>query len=157
MFATLYSVVDSITKNRFLEFLRSNKIAVISTVSSTYQPWSATIYFTVDDDLNFYFMSKKGRKTQNIASNKEVSLVIGTENIAITAQIQGQAERIINNDEYSEIRKKMVELLSQNSFIPPIFRFNEADIHIYKVKPSFIQWLDLREKETNVNFIRILP
>jgi len=149
-------MVDAETKQKFLEYLKKNKAAVLSTVSPDNQPMSAIIYFIVDNNFNFYFMSKNTRKVQNIESNNKVALLIGTENAPVTAQIHGEAGRIEGGVEFDKKRDELIQALLPNKFSPPIFEVEGVDIYIYKITPTWIRWFDLRYKEDR-GFKQILP
>lgn len=157
-------MTDEINKNKFLDFLKSKNVAVISTVSEANQPMSATIYYVVDNDFNFYFMTKSfTRKFRNLKHNKEVALAVGTENTPVTAQIQGTAEQITDIKEFEERFKEMTKILQENKYVGPLFEIvanEDADhneIMLFKVTPTWIRWLDLREDLNNNNFVQILP
>lgn len=153
-------MADSIDRDKLFDFLRSKTIAVISTVAHTNQPMSATIYFVVDKYLNFYFMTKNStRKCKNIAYNREISLVVGTENIPVTVQIQGLAEKVEDEAEFALRMDQLKEISFKNNFIGPLFQIDEAknEIVIYKVKPTWVRWLDQRDPNGNKGFIQILP
>jgi len=146
----------SLQKN-FLAFLKSKNVAILSTVSEDNQPMSATIYYTVDTDFNFYFMSKKTRKLQNVKTNNKVALLINRENAPETAQIHGIAEEIQGGAAFDAIRDELIQSLLHNVFSPPIFEIEDADIHIYKITPTWIRWFDLTGKSGNKGFKQILP
>ena len=157
-------MADIVIKNKFLTFLRSKSVGVISTVSSSNQPMSATIYFSVDKDLNFYFMTKSfTRKYQNLLHNNQVALLVGTENIPTIAQIQGTAEKIVNKEEFALHFKELKDILSSNEFVGPLFEIvknaegEQNEIYLFKIIPSWIRWLDLREGVDHNDFIQILP
>src|SRR5688572_25007525 len=101
-------MVNQDLKIKFTEFLRDRSIAVISTVSESGQPMAATIYFTSDENFNFFFMTKNfSRKYKNLETNPLVALVVGAENEPVTVQIQGKAEKITDAEEF---RKRLDEL-----------------------------------------------
>jgi len=150
-------VVDAETKKKFLEFLKNNNVAVISTVSPDNQPMSAIIYYIVDDNFNFYFMSKNTRKVQNIEMNNKVALQIGNGNAPVGAQIHGEAGKIIGDAEFDEKRDQLIQSLLHNKFSPPIFEIEGEEFVIYNIKPTWMRWLDLRGKTENKGFKEILP
>lgn len=153
-------MTDQIVRDAFLEFLKSNKTAVISTVSQDGKPMSATIYFAVDEYLNLYFMTKRfTRKFQNLEKNNEVALVIGTTNEPVTAQMQGVAERVEGNDEITLRMEQLGKVFKDNATIAPLFQLNKdvSEIFIYKVKPYWVRWLDHRDPNGSKDFIQIIP
>lgn len=152
-------MVDVGTRIKFTEYIRNKMIAVISTVSSTGQPESATIYFDFDEDFHFYFMTKNfSRKYINLQHNPQVSLVIGTENEPATVQVQGKAEEIKNPEEMSIRLGKLKNRFFENTYVAPLFQLSsdKNTVVVYKITPSWIRWLDLREPNQNSSFIQIL-
>ncbi len=155
-------MVDTKIQLDFMEFLRSNSVAVISTVSSDGQPESATIYFVVDGKFTFYFMTKNfSRKYTNLETNPKVALVIGTENEPVTAQIQGTAQRITDPKEFDKTMDLLRQNFLKNDYVAPLFQLRPErnDIVAYKVIPLWMRWLDLRSDKEKVDgdFIQIMP
>lgn len=88
-----------------VEFLKSNRLAVLSTVSHHSTPQSAFIYYVVDENYDIYFITtKESRKLKNILENNSVALVIAQEVEPYELQIEGVAEVI------KDMKKKMVIL-----------------------------------------------
>jgi general stress protein 26 len=150
-------MADIDTQKNFLKFLKSKNIAAISTVSPDNQPMSATIYYIIDDDFTFYFMSKDTHKTRNIQTNNKVALLISRENAPISAQIHGIADQIQGNSHFDMKRDELIQSLLHNPFSPPIFEVKGDDIFIYKITPTWMRWLDLTDKSDNKGFTQILP
>lgn len=144
----------------FIEFLRSKTTAVISTVSPAGQPMAATIYFVVDDDFNFYFTTKSfTRKNQNLETNPNVALVVGTQSEPVTAQIQGVATRITNQGEIDLRMGQIEEIFAKNQYVAPLFQLAPPrnEVLVYKITPNWMRWLDLRGDKTDGDFVQILP
>jgi len=147
-------------QTEFMEYLRSKSIAVISTVSPNGQPMSATIYFAVDENFNFYFSTKHfTRKHTNLEHNHEVALVIGTGNEPATAQIQGTAEKITDPKEFELKMALMEKVLFKNDYVAPLFQMqsDKNEIELYKITPTWIRWFDFRGEKADGGFIQILP
>jgi general stress protein 26 len=146
--------------SQLIEYLRNQTIAVVSTVSPEGKPMSATVYFIVDNDFTFYFITKTfSRKHKNLEQNPNISMVVGTENKPVTVQMEGSAERIVDKDIFKERFDNFVDLLSKNNYVGPIFQLSEEDneLVIYKVKPNWLRWLDLRGEKSNGGFVQIIP
>ncbi len=80
------------SRERLLEFLRSNNVGVLATVSSAGMPHAATVYITFDQDLNIYFVTRNGtRKSQNIHANGQAALAIYNAATQTTLQAEGTA------------------------------------------------------------------
>ena len=75
-----------ISKQGALKFLKEKQLAVVSTVSAEGKPESATVLYFIDDDFNFYFITRRNtRKFGNLQStNNNVAIVVGTELAPVT-------------------------------------------------------------------------
>ena len=147
-------------KKEVLEFLKSKVVAVIATVSPDDTPEAATIHYVVDDDLNFYFMSEtNSRKVQNIATNNKVALVVGTEDIPVTVQIQGEVSPIDNGEELMQRFHQLAEASNQGNYKPLLEGLKgRPGGSFYKVKPTWLQWTDFRESSNEMrNPIVLIP
>lgn len=143
-----------------MEFLRSKSVAVLSTVASSGQPMSAAVYFTVDTHFNFYFMTKNfSRKYENLESNPNVALVVGSENEPVTAQVQGKAEKIVDQQEELSVLEELKKVFFKNTYVAPLYQLSEEKnkMVIYKITPTWVRWLDLRGEKVNGEFVQILP
>lgn len=151
---------DLSLKTELAQYVRSKIIAVISTVSKEGKPMSATIYFLVDKDLNFYFITKTfSRKHHNIQSNPHVAMVVGTDNEPVTVQIEGFAEKVEDGLVFKEKFHEFVDLLSRNRYVGPIFQLapDDNELVMYKIVPDWVRWLDLRGEKVDGNFKQVIP
>lgn len=147
-------------ETKFREFIQSNIVAVLSTVSPKGLPMSATVYYFADEKCNFYFMTKTfSRKYENLKHNPNVALVIGTENKPVTVQVQGIAEQIIDPQELNERFEQIKQRFFRNDYVAPLFQMvpEKNEIVIYKLTPSWIRYLDLRGENVDTGYIQILP
>lgn len=77
---------------RVLEFLRSNRYAVVSSLSDKGSPQSALVGIAVTPELEIIFdMRKSSRKYANLAARPACSLVIGGWSGEQTVQYEGEA------------------------------------------------------------------
>ena len=105
-------------ENLIREYLKKGRMLQIATVNGD-QPWSCTVYYTSDENLNLYWISKPAtRHSQEIHKHSKVaaSIPIKFDDLTVIGvQLEGTAEVIENPD---EIRKK-VKLYSD--------KFNRGD------------------------------
>src|SRR3989304_566903 len=128
---------DDLSKD-ILDYLAKNRRMTIAT-SEKDIPWAATVMFSYDPDLNFYFISvPDSRKTKNLETNPRVSGAINefqkTPGKILGVQLEGTAEILDKNKNTKElaIYKK---------------RFDWADEYLhdhelYKIIPKKIYYLD---------------
>ena len=133
--------MDIDAKKKVLHFLKTQKLAVISTINSSQAtPESALIAYTEDKNLNLYFQTgRHTRKAQNLKKNPRVSLVVGLAlKDLITIQYEGQAFKITKNDEIQTSKKRFIEKDS-----PTTKEYLEHPTSIFfKVTPTWIGYSD---------------
>ncbi|HEU5121469.1 MAG TPA: pyridoxamine 5'-phosphate oxidase family protein [Candidatus Saccharimonadales bacterium] len=84
------------SREQLLDFLKNNNVGVLATTSNAGVPHAATVYITFDQDLNIYFVTRKGtRKSQNIHANTQAALAIYNAAAQTTLQAEGTAIEVI--------------------------------------------------------------
>lgn len=145
-------------KNNAIEFLHSKKLAVVSTLTEDNEPQGATVFYVVDDNLDFYFVTRKQtRKFKNIQNNPKVGIVVGAELAPATIQIQGKAELLEN----SEVEKVVKGMLGKFDFIEtylgPFISIPGMDFAVFRVKINWMRYLYFDFKKMSENYCQIIP
>jgi general stress protein 26 len=124
-------------KQKILEFLKRQKLAVIATASPLRPaPESALIAFAEDDDLCLYFQTgRHTRKAANLKVNPHVSLVIGLGlQDLLTVQYEGVAKQLVTKDELEACKQRFVRKDSPTTEE----YFNHPTAIFFKVTPAWI-------------------
>lgn len=133
-------------KRQALDFLKDNVVAVIATASTDNIPEAATIYYVVDDEFNFYIRTDSdSRKVQNLRSNPQVALVVGTANMPVTVQVQGKIAQVESGEEFNKRGLQLEEASNKGPYEAPLDNMKGTGWVIYKITPTWLRWLDLRE------------
>jgi len=131
-------------KKIILDFIKKQRLAVISTVGIDSKPESAVLEFGETEKLEIIFDTfSTSRKYKNLQTNKNVSLVIGWDE-NITVQYEGVAEEVRGKEakEYQQI------YWNKN---PKAQRWeSREDITYFKVMPKWIRYSDLRKEPWEV-------
>lgn len=136
-------------KAKILNFLKSQKLAVIATANpTTHAPESALIAFTEDDDLNLYFQTgRHTRKAANLKVNAKVSLVFGLSiQNQITVQYEGTAQQLTLPAELEACRQRFIAKDSPTT----AEYFNHPTAIFFKVTPTWIGCSDYTGKKPDV-------
>lgn len=137
---------DEELKKQIFTFLQSKFITVIATITPENKPEAATIYYIVDEDFSMYFIAGNNTsKSKNIINNPNVALVVGTDNIPITAQIEGLAQKVTDLNVIPTLLGRLAKVSNQNEYAPPAFALSNDNMNIFKVTPAKIKWLDMTE------------
>lgn len=96
--------------DKAFQFLRDNNVAVVTTADKDGNPQGASVYYVVDGNYNFYFVtSKKTKKFENIQENNSVGIVVGFGPDLETIQGGGTAKEIGDKDDQKEKVSRLAE------------------------------------------------
>ncbi len=133
---TLSRQSEDITK-----FLNNHHIGVLATASKEGIPHAATIYFSIDIDLNFYFITReKTTKHKNLSQNPNASLAVFEPSTQSTVQVQGTVSEV-DSKVFQEIFERVLKTTMNTSetVVPPFSRL-EADGHVgYCLTPKTVR------------------
>ena len=136
-------------KKLILDFIKKQKLAVISTISPKNIPQSAVLEFGETNDLEIIVdMFISSRKYKNLQTNPNVSLVIGWDE-NITVQYEGIAEELIGDKAtyYKNVYwKKNPEAKRWES---------QEGITYFKITPKWIRYSDLRKHPWEIKEITL--
>ncbi len=133
------------TKELILDFIKNEKLAVISTVGIDNKPESAVIGFGQSDKLELVFDTyNTSRKYKNLMTNKNVSFVIGWDE-AITVQYEGIAEELEGEE------KKRFQMLRWEKDPKSERWATREGITYFKVIPKWIRISDLKRNPWDIN------
>jgi len=124
-------------KKKILEFINTQQLAVISTVSPEDGPQGAVIEFGQTDALEIIFDTfGKSRKYKNILNNPHVAVTIGWDK-NITVQYEGVAYELVGE----ELERAKQIYFKKN---PKAQKWeNVSGIVFLKVNPTWIRYSDL--------------
>lgn len=141
-----------ITKKQVLKFLKEHSHASIATVTEDGMPEVATIYYGVDDHLNFYIPTGTlSRKFKNIEKNPHVALAITDLEQLTTVQIEGVASVALLTKKSLGVIKILSKALSPSVWgsmksifdsIPPVIKMKNGLLVILKVEIKWARWAD---------------
>lgn len=137
----------TIIKNDALTFLRENSTAVVAT-SFNDEPRASTVYYFVDDDFNFYFVTiRNTAKYMNIHLNPKAAIVVGTGPEHISVQAHGIAVPVLDETERKRILHEFSELRAHEHIklwpIEEMHNFKDRNKEVFKVMPQALHYMNL--------------
>lgn len=132
-------------KKRALEFLHAHDICTLSTVSDDNTPESAAMYYAVDNDLNFYFLTKDNTsKYKNIENNKKASVVVMDSKTDQCIQMEGTGTVLPGASKTDPGVEKLFEVLADHSryWSPPVIQLHGGETIVIKIKPEKMRFSD---------------
>lgn len=154
-------------KRLALKYLKDHKTAVVATASKSGEPEAATVFYAINDDFTFNFITDStSRKFKNLKENPHVAIVVGTGEDVITIQCGGHADIIdYAKDAHraGEVASKVLENSKLHSKPPalPIFLNPYVETGVFIVKPLWMIMLNLEyEKDPEGykhEYFKVLP
>lgn len=148
------STIDTHKRDELMAVLRNQQLAVISTISPESTPESATVFYSVDNDLNIFFSTRQSsRKYANIQKNSPVALVVTDPEHMVTVQIEGKAEETFDAEEMRAFIDSMMTLPTDRSqlekWMAPGHLMKNGHFAIMKVTPAWIRIGDFRNVQSD--------
>lgn len=136
------------SKEHLLAFLQNHHLAGLATVSPAGQPHATAIYYFVDQDLNFRFITKNTtRKCGFLRHDGRVGLEIVDEPARQTVQVEGLAKEVEDPFEFGRMVDDFQVELRKNPEVwadLPISHVKDGYC-IFTVRPSWVCWSDFRK------------
>ncbi|OGM13186.1 hypothetical protein A3D84_05365 [Candidatus Woesebacteria bacterium RIFCSPHIGHO2_02_FULL_42_20] len=135
-------------KKEFSKYLKSQRLMTLATCAD--KPWVATVYFAVDNDLNFYFVSSpKSKHCKDIEKNSKVAVNVAdshTPNSAkkVGIQAQGVASQVKGWERTKVLLKMWHRAAPGMEGVVNVKSMKEKIIssRVYKIQPTFIKYFN---------------
>lgn len=125
-------------KQSILAFLKTNQLAVVSTVDAeNRKPEAACVAFAEKENLELIFgTSNRTRKYQNLQHNKNVAFVIGWAHEFGTVQYEGVAQELLGDEAIKHGTIMAEKNESTRRFL------TREDHRYFLVRPTWIRFVD---------------
>ena len=120
-----------------LNFLNAHRKAVVA-ITSEEKPSASLMLYVIDEDMNFYFGTRKSFvKYDRLQENPNVAVVVVEEGIdpLRVVQVQGKAEFVL--EEETEKTLKYFELKNPSTY----YVKDAHDFVMFKIIPTRIRWV----------------
>jgi nitroimidazol reductase NimA-like FMN-containing flavoprotein (pyridoxamine 5'-phosphate oxidase superfamily) len=139
------------SKSDALKFLRENTTAVVAT-SFNDEPRASTVYYFMDDDFNFYFVTKRNTsKYIHAEANPRAAIVVGTGPEHITIQAFGKVELLVEDDQREKVLGHLMEIREREHItlwpIEELENFKDRNKVIFKISPAQVLFMNLDSKK----------
>lgn len=126
-----------VEKKTIWEFLKKNELCALATASTTGKTEAAVMAYVIKDDFSMLLSTEiTTRKYQNIAANKQVSVIVGGFDGDPSIQIDGLI-RELAAEEATQAKSYILTVHPQwkDYFNSPASRF-------FEIKPGWLRWSD---------------
>ena len=131
-------------RHKIYQFLKEHPVGVLATVDPQGDPHASTIFFSVDDQLNITFTTKRGtEKHANIVNHATVMLASYDAANQAAAQASGKAVEITDQQEVLDVFRGTLQASQKTGEdeVPPIAKISAGPYVAYKLTPDNI-WLN---------------
>jgi flavin reductase (DIM6/NTAB) family NADH-FMN oxidoreductase RutF len=125
-------------KQRMLDFLTANPVAVLSTVTPDGDPHGAVIYFSVDRQFVVSIMTKsETRKYDNLVHHNHAMLTVLDAETQTTVQLTGVATEVTDPDFVNSTLEMdmLASMKTSYSMMPPIEKLEAGEYVAFKIRP----------------------
>lgn len=129
-------------------------MGVLSTTSNDGKPWGSAIYYVVDDDFNFYFVTRAGTfKYKNLDKQPFAALTVADAESQTTVQVAGSISRVPVKDYMDKIFDKLAHIRpkDQHSWMPPIDKIHEGNYIPLRLTPTTLQYADFKHHKSDTH------
>jgi hypothetical protein len=129
-------------QQRIYNFLATNPVGVLSTVTPDGDPHGAVIYFTIDKNFVISFLTKTGtRKYDNLKRHSHVMLTVFEASTQATTQITGEAVEITERYDTNSVAGAIIGASMKTSAagLPPIAKLQAGTYVAFTIKPVQIR------------------
>ena len=131
---------------KILSKMTKPALASLATVTADGRPWTRYVVVKADEEMNIWIATFKGsRKTEQIAGNPEVHLVLGVEDMQRAAswlQIEGKAAILDDQDTKQAVWYDMLEAIFKGP--------DDPNYVVCQVKPYRIEYYTMNRADHEV-------
>lgn len=147
-------------KEKAFQFLKDNNVLVLSTADRDGKPQGASVYYVIDGNFNFYFVtSKNTHKFENIQKNKNVGMVVGFGPDLKTIQGGGEAYEVTEKEDQREKVARLAEKAEINDKGHwPVTEIStmEKGYALFKVEPNWLSYMNLQDDKSGDPYEKII-
>lgn len=129
-------------------------MGVLSTVTEDNKPWGSAIYFTIDEDLNVFFVTRQETfKYQNLDKSPVAALTIADEENQTTVQLMGHISKVPVKDYMDIVFTRLAEIQPKDdiNWAPPLEKVHKGDYIALQLTPSKLQYADFKKHTTDID------
>lgn len=132
------------TKEIIVDFLNKHRKAVFASATADGQPHASLMLYAIDDNLNFYFGTKKSfGKYERLKENPKMSLCVIEESLDpfCVVEVEGRAVEIPENENVGALH--FFESKNPSAY----YVKGAEDFVMFRITPSRMKWIDARSGE----------
>lgn len=136
------------------DFLSHHPLGILSTVSKDGKPWGSPVYYVVDDELHFYFVTRHDTlKYKNINRHHWASITIADSDSQITVQALGTISQVPVDQVLDIVLNKLERIKPRGDYqwVPPIMKVHKGDYMVLELTPTSLQYADFKRFKSDLH------
>ena len=132
-----------------MTFLKKESVMHTATCVDN-KPSASVVMYTMDDAMNFYFITHSdSHKAVHVKTNSQISFSVWKYD-EMLVQCDGNVELIEDDETRVEVIGKLSNVAAnKESFLPPIFRIQGGAYEVFKITPTWMRSLDLKDQHAD--------
>jgi uncharacterized pyridoxamine 5'-phosphate oxidase family protein len=146
--------MSEIIKDQALVFLWEHPMGVLSTVSPDGKPWGSAIYYVVDEDFNFFFITRSETfKYQNLDKTPFAALTIADSDSQTTVQVAGKISQVPVEDYQDIVFDKLAKIKPKDdiNWMPPLMKIHKGNYMPLRLTPTKLQFANYKEMKSDID------
>jgi general stress protein 26 len=144
------SIEISDSRSKIVDFLTKNHLGVLATASLSGKPHAVAVYYVIDSDLNFFFITKENtEKHKNLQQNPNASLAVYDAKTQTTLQVDGQVTLDEDPQSFMNVFTQILRISMDMSegAVPPISKLKAGEHHLYRLSPKNMRLAEYTKPE----------
>lgn len=140
------------SRAKIADFLARTGVAVLATADAGGKPHAATVYITVDKQLDLYFVTKRDtQKCRNLQANPWAAIAVYDTSTQTTVQADGTVVEVADVHQQEWIFKDIWRLAAQTSpgGIPPTTRLIAGGYIVFRLSAPSLRMATFSSKNNN--------
>lgn len=136
------SIDISESREHIKNFLYNHGVGVLATADKAGRPHAATIYITHDDQLNFYFVTKKEtQKYRNLETTHQAAIAIYDPASQATVQAEGKVEEVTSAEQTERVFYEIwnIALKTSDSGVLPVSKLKAGGYVVYRLSAPSVR------------------
>ncbi len=129
-------------------------MGVLSTVSKDGKPWGSAIYYVVDEDFKFYFVTRvETHKYHNLDENPFAAITIADNDTQTTVQASGEVFKLPLEEYMDIVFHKLAHLKPKedHSWMPPMSKLHKGNYMPLYMVPEHLQFADFKHVKSDIH------
>ncbi len=148
-------MTEETNRNEVLDFLKERRVAILGTTDEKGNSHLTPMYFAVDSDFNFYFVThSQTKKIINVDRNESATVLVYDEKMFKLVEARGITITVNDAEKFKTILRLLPKIdfqMLKFQWPPPIDKFQKGEIVAIHLHPQELYFGDFSASQTGVD------